>query len=275
MGMKEIMQEVSATPPIRGLVVAAGRTRLGRTLFTKIAPYRAIYPTVEDAWRAAGKRRHAGHEHPDAVDRHVELSANLLPSDYAVLYWMNRIPGSLRVFDFGGNMGNVFYTSINYLDPARVSWTVYDLPAVIEKARRLAEQRTGPKPQFSTAVAEAKDHNLLLVSGSYHYWEKSTVEFIDQFATRPEHVIINRSPFYESQTEPVVAMQSTMSFAFPIIIRPVQELIKGFADRGYKLVDRWTAAEYGHVMPFFPDQSIRRYSGLYFRLETAPQAKLR
>jgi putative methyltransferase (TIGR04325 family) len=270
MGMKEIMTEISATPPIRGLVVAAGRTSLGRKALTKLAPYRAVYPSLEEAWRAAGKRRHAGHEHPQAVDRHVELSTKLLPSDYAVLYWLNRIPGILRVFDFGGNMGNVFYTSEPYFDGARVSWTVYDLPAVIETARKLADGRTGPKPKFATTVEEAKDSNLLLVSGAYHYWEKSTVEFIDHFPRRFEHVIINRSPFYEKDREPVVAMQSTTKFAFPIVIRSEREFLDGFSKRGYKLVDRWTAAEYGHVMPFFPEQSVSRYSGFYFRLNETP-----
>ena len=266
MGMKEITTAISATQPVRALVVALGRTRLGRCLLTGLSPRRGVYPTLEAAWRAAGKGRHPGHEHPEAVDRHVVLANSLLPSDYAVLYWLRRLTGDARVFDFGGNMGNVFYTCIRYLEPSRVSWTVYDLPRVIEAARKLSDEQSGPKPRFATSLDDAADANVLLVSGAYHYWEKRTIEFLDQFPRLPEHVFINRSPFYENDREPVIAMQSTLNFAFPIVIRPVRELLASFSSRGYTLVDRWTVAEYGHVMPFFPDQSVSKYSGFYFRL---------
>jgi putative methyltransferase (TIGR04325 family) len=266
MGLKEIATEISATPPIRSVVAGLGRTGLGRRFLSGLAPYRGVYPTLEEAWKAAGKRRHAGHEHPEAIERHAVLSDALMPSDYAVLYWLGRLSGNIRVFDFGGNMGNVFYSYARYMDLSRVSWRVYDLEKVVEAGRTLAKERSGPKPEFSTSTADARDSNFLLVSGSYHYWEKSTEQFLDQFPRLPEHVIINRSPFYKEDREPVIAMQSTLNFAFPIVIRPVKELLGGFAARGYQMVDQWTAAEYGHVMPFFPEQSVRRYSGFYFQL---------
>jgi putative methyltransferase (TIGR04325 family) len=178
---------------------------------------------------------------------------------------LHRLSGDLRLFDYGGNMGNVFFSCARHLEPKNVDWIVYDLPRVIEAARKLAEGRPGPKPRFSISLQDAADARVLLVSGTYHYWEKGTPEFLEQFPRLPEHVFVNRSPFYERDCEPVISMQGTLNFAFPIIIRPVGELLNGFSARGYELVDRWTAAEYRHIMPFFPDQSVARYSGFYFR----------
>ena len=265
MKMRDTIAAVCATPPVRGLVVWFGRTGWGRRLLTMLAPYRGVYSSLEEAWRAAGKNRHPGHEHPDAVHRHLPLAQSLRPSDYAVLYWLRRLSGNVRLFDYGGNMGNVFYSCIGYLEPLGVTWTVYDLPLVIEIARQMASQRAGPLPHFTTSITDAAGANVLLVSGSFHFWEKSTVEFLDQFPQLPEHVFVNRSPFYERDRQSVVSMQSTYDFAFPIVVRSVSELIGGFTSRGYKLIDRWAAPEYSHVTPFFPEDSVHSYSGFYFR----------
>ena len=270
MGMREIVSAMCATEPFRSVVVTLARSLTGRRLLTSLSPRRGLYESFEDAWKAAGRRRHPGHEHPEAVDRHVVLADALMPSDYAVLYWVEQIAGDIRLFDFGGNMGNVYYSCSRYIDTAqrRLEWIVYDLPKVIERAKERAARSGSAVPRFTTSIADAESANVLLVSGTYHYWEKSTESFLEQFPKLPEHVFVNRSPFYDQGKEPVISMQSTMNFAFPIMVRNVQELLDGFASKGYELVDRWVAAEYGHEMPFFPAHSVRRYSGFYFRLKS-------
>lgn len=270
MSMREIVTAVCAAPPFRGLVGALARSRAGRRFLTCLSPRRGVYESFEDAWKAAAKGRHPGHEHPEAVDRHVVLAEKPMPSDYAVLYWLNQIAGDIRLFDYGGNMGNVYYSCARYLGTGgrSVQWTVYDFPLVIEMAKKMAARQKGSSPQFTTSIQDAAAANVLLVSGTYHYWEKDTTSFLEQFPRLPEHVIVNRSPFYVGQQSAVVSMQSTLNFAFPIIVRNEAEVLAGFAGKGYRLVDRWTAAEYGHRMPFFPDKSVAAYSGFYFRLSS-------
>jgi len=274
MSMKEIVTALCATQPLRGVVTSMARSSLGRRLLTGLNPRRGLYESFADAWKAAAKKRHAGHEHLEAVERHVPLAAAPMPSDYAVLYWLNRIKGDIRLFDYGGNMGNVYFGCARYIATSTrsVEWTVYDLPKVIDQAKKLASQRSTTLPRFTTSIDDAAPANVLLVSGMYHYWEKDTQSFLEQFPNLPEHVFINRSPFYEDH-KPVVAMQATLNFAFPIIIRNVHELLDGFAAKGYEVVDRWRSVEYGHVMPFFPAQSVQSYSGLYFRLKAQPATK--
>jgi putative methyltransferase (TIGR04325 family) len=217
---------------------------------------------------AAKLRHHVGHEHPEAVERHAALADALMPSDYAILYWLNRIPNDIKLFDYGGNMGNVYYSCCRYIDVSRRSlqWTVYDLPQVIEMAKRKSVERDVQAPHFTDSILDAVSANVLLVSSAFHYWERSTESFLEQFSTLPEHVFVNRSPFYNDDRNPVVSVQAGLNFAFPIIIRNAQEVLDGFAAKGYKVMDRWTAAEYDHTMPFFPDKSVAAYSGFYFRL---------
>ena len=273
MGMKEIVTALCATPPLRKVVVSLAKSPGGRRFLTSLSPRRGVYESFQDAWSAAKNDRHAGHGHPEAIERHVWLATAPMPSDYPMLYWLGRIPGDIRLFDYGGNMGNVYYSCAKYIDVTarRLEWTVYDLPDVISLAKECLPVANIEKPHFTASLQDAASANVLLVSGMYHYWEKDTLSFIEQFPTPPEHVFINRTPYYKNRPA-VVAIQSTMKFAFPIIIRNVNELIDGFATKGYEIVDQWTAPEYGHVMPFFPEHSMHAYSGFYFRLKSAQVA---
>jgi putative methyltransferase (TIGR04325 family) len=271
MGMREIVTAVCSTVPFRSLAGALSRRTGGRRFLTRLSPRRGIYGSFDEAWTVARNGRHPGHEHPEAVERHVVLAAKPMPSDYAVLYWLNRIRGDIRLFDFGGNMGNVYYSCARYIDTAdrSLQWTVYDFPFIIDMARKIAASQAEPIPHFTTALQDSSDANVLLISGTYHYWEKDTAAFLDQFPRLPEHVLINRSPFYDDNRAAIVSMQATLNFAFPIIVRNVSEVVAGFVEKGYELVDRWTAAEYSHSMPFFPDLSVPSYSGFYFRRKTS------
>ncbi len=268
LGMREIVGAVCATQPIRGLLATIGRVPAGRRFLTNLNPRGGVYDTLEGAWKAAKQLRLHGHEHPETVQRNAANASTVLPSDYALLYWLNQIPGDIRLFDYGGSMGNVFYSCARYVDTKNRSlqWTVYDLPAIIEMGRDFVARRTGPTPRFTTSLRDAADANVLLVCGTIHYWEGNTENFLEQFPKFPAHIFINRSPFYDDK-EAIISLQASMNFAFPVIIKSSQELIQALESKGYELVDRWKAAEYGHDMPFFPNQTVRSYSGFYFRLK--------
>lgn len=180
MGMKEIVTAACLTEPIRSLASTLSRSRGGRRFLTALSPRYGVFESFECAWKAAGAiRRHLGHEHPEAVARHALLADGLMPSDYAVLYWLNRITGDIRLFDYGGNMGNVYYGCSRYIETATraMQWTVYDLPQIIEMAKRMAVKRSVPAPQFTTSIPDAAAANVLLVSGALHYWEKECPVF--------------------------------------------------------------------------------------------------
>jgi putative methyltransferase (TIGR04325 family) len=121
--------------------------------------------------------------------------------------------------------------------------------------------------KFTSSLADSKDLQVLLVSGAFHYWEKGVGEFLRQFADRPEHILINRSPLHET-LGPFVTVQRTQACAFPCIVHNARELIAAFATEGYVLVDRWQTLELSLKLPLFPDETVPFYSGLYLKYET-------
>jgi putative methyltransferase (TIGR04325 family) len=228
---------------------------------------RGVFVDFAQAWKVAKRGRHAGHDHPDAIKLHFELSKGLRASDYAVLYWLRRIGSQkLRVFDFGGNAGNLYYSYSTYLTEVAkdVTWTVFDLPMVVEEGRRIATERKAIELRFTKSVEDASGCNVLLISGAFHYWEESVQAFLEQFPKPPEHIIVNRSPIHDKEAS-FITVQRTESYAVPCIVRNATEMIKAFASKGYEIADRWPALELSLRMPLFPHLTVPHYSGFYFR----------
>jgi putative methyltransferase (TIGR04325 family) len=202
----------------------------------------------------------------------MDRSKVLYPSDYPVLYWLLRLGSPrLRLFDFGGNIGNIYYSYSPLLKPPveQIEWTVYDFPATLEQGRKIASARRERELQFTDSVQEASLSDLLLVSGALHYWEKSIAEFVDQFPQPPLHVLINRTPTHDTK-HTYITVQHTDSFAFPCLVRNLDEIISGFTAKGYALIDRWPNLELSWRKPLFPDYAVHHYSGFYFRYAPNP-----
>jgi hypothetical protein len=83
---------------------------------------------------------------------HWNLASALLISDYPVLYWMNQAGNDLKVLDYGGNVGNLYYAYRNHLKAEKLEWTVSDLPMMIEAGRTIAKEKN--IPVFVDAAAE-------------------------------------------------------------------------------------------------------------------------
>ena len=269
MSTKEIARHVLASGPCRAVLAGIEKLPLGRRTLNSISRTRGVFTDFNEAWFVARRSRHAGHDHPGAIALHLELSKELRPSDYAALYWICKIrSGDLRIFDFGGNAGNLYYSYSGHLqrEGSSLTWTVCDLPNVIEEGRRIAAERHASGLRFTPSLGDADDTDVLLVSGALHYWEQSVRRFLEQFRELPPHIILNRTPVRESGPA-FVTVQRTESYAVPCLVRNAPEMISEFAAMGYDMVDRWKALELALTLPLFPDRSIPYYSGFYFRLQ--------
>lgn len=252
-----------STPACRRWLAALGRSARGAQLLQRLDRYHRAFPNFADAWAAAADRRYPGHDHPDAIENLLMLAQSLRPSDYAALYWLARIDDDLRVFDFGGNVGNLYYSYRPYLSPRRLEWTSYDLPAIIASGRRIAAERGVDELRFSDRPQAPADTNVLLISGALHYWEGSIGELFERLESRPSHVLVNRTPVHETAAA-FITLQRQDHFAVPCLVRNAGELIAAFTALGYTLVNRWSALELSLPLPLFPAQSVPAYSGFYF-----------
>jgi putative methyltransferase (TIGR04325 family) len=263
---RDVGKAVLATEPCRSVLSSVGKSALGRKVLNRLSSPCGVFTTVAEAGTAAKRASLIGHEDPEEIEVHLRLSKSLRPSDYAVLYWLLKIGAEdLRIFDYGGNVGNLYYSYLPYLQNRRnVEWTVFDIPSVVDVGKRIALQRSASGLMFANSLAGISRRHVLLVSGAFHYWEGSVQEFLGQFAEVPEHIIVNRSPVHETQ-QPFFSVQRTRTCAFPCIVRNAAELISDFAASGYAMIDRWQALELALTLPLFPEQSVSYYSGFYFR----------
>jgi putative methyltransferase (TIGR04325 family) len=266
MSVREAIIEELSSEPFRSLLIRLAQSNAGVNFLNKLSYPRAVLSSFDEAWVAARKTAYAGHDHPDSIKLHLELSKTLRPSDYAALYWINRICSrEIRVFDFGGHVGNLFYSYLDYLldTSDSVKWTVFDLPKTVTAGQELAQQRGACGLRFTTSLAQYSRDQVLLISGAFHYWEKSIAEFVSQFPELPDHVVINRTPVRD-QPPSFFTVQENASYAVPCVVRSLDEIVGAFSASGYALIDRWKAPELRMRMPLFPGLNVPYYSGFYF-----------
>ena len=141
---------------------------------------------------------------------------------------------------------------------------MFDIVEMIEIGRQLARERKEVRIQFTDQLTQAAGADLLLVSGSLHYFTFDFLDFIDRLSEKPKHILINRTPI--TNGVPVVNVQDATSFlvACRQIARPY--LVKGLERLDYELVDAWSVPELHQYIPFYPEHSLPEYSGMYFRI---------
>jgi putative methyltransferase (TIGR04325 family) len=242
-----------------------------RQLLQKASGLKGVYPNFDAAWKAAKSYTQSGHD-KSAAPIGKYFSTGLRPGDYPVLFWLQRLSaGGLKVFDYGGSVGNVYHSYQPYLsstDP--IDWLVYDLPEVVDAGEEWVREKSLTGLHFTKSICPTTSDRILLISGALHYWEGDMRALMEQFSTPPDHILINRSPFHS--TEPTFCIVQVVGerktggdYAVPCMVRNSSELISQFAELGYDLVDQWKTPERYIFLPLFPRKSVDSYSGFYLK----------
>jgi putative methyltransferase (TIGR04325 family) len=239
--------------------------RVTRTPLEMCLGFRRAFPSFAAAQACASKYIQAGHEHPDDVRFHASMSETVRESDYAILFHLVPLASELRrVFDFGGNVGNLFYAYQREIDFSQgLLWTVYDLPVKKLLGEKLAAERTETRIRFTNTLAEASGSNVFIASGSLHYFEEPLHTILGSLEDLPQHVFINRTPC--SSGSDLITVQDNRSYLVPCKLHSRAILIAGMQALGYKLRAEWPVFERKLLVPTHPDLSARTYSGFYFR----------
>ena len=243
----------------RRLIEGIERTRLGAMIFGSILGYRRSFRTLDEAERAVRPYAKGGHENPSRL----ELSRVAKPSDYAAFYYLrDRMPYIKRIFDLGGSVGNLYYCYSDYLPLGPDSiWTVYDLPENIRLGQAMASDRNVYNLQFTYDLQKAGGVDLLIASGSLHYFDKPLPELVENIKTRPRYILINRTPLTEGPELAVVQDAGNIRVACKLYNR--SKLIADFRRLGYGVVGEWKAAELGLTVVDRPSSSLSAYTGLW------------
>jgi putative methyltransferase (TIGR04325 family) len=228
--------------------------------------YRRPSPSLGDVRRSLTLAEPDGHLTQGSIDTHLALSEQPRPSDFAAFYHLARhITEVHSVFDCGGNFGNLYYYYTKFLDfPPDIKWQVHDLTEVVRTGQQIARERSATALTFTTNFDDATGVDLLLASGSMHYFEKPLSKMVAGLMVKPRHVLINRTPLTDGPA--FATVQDAGSYRVACMVYNRAQLIRDFADIGYQLKGGWQVAELSLRVPFHPDFTVLPYSGLMFEL---------
>jgi putative methyltransferase (TIGR04325 family) len=241
-------------------------SRLGRFVSDRLLGYHRLFASLAEAEACANRYWPASHASPANLSNQHRFIARPRLSDYPVLFQLSRITGEVRLFDLGGNVGNLFYCYRNYLDLGRnFKWIVFDLPQTLEKGQALAAAQPNTEGlAFVDDFAAADGVDVFLASGSLHYFEDSLPAMLSRLRSRPPHVMLNRTPLTYGPTSVTVQDAGTVMHGCKLF--NVNEIIEGMMELGYRMVDDWHVPDLNLRIPLYPDRSAPYYSGMCFRL---------
>jgi putative methyltransferase (TIGR04325 family) len=238
-----------------------------------ITACRGVYSSFAEAARDIPPGAKVGYNQPEIrlAPSVAKLTAafeadEFNPTDYPVLVWLAAaFTNSSRIFDLGGNVGQAYYTYQKFLQyPQSLHWIVCDLPEVIKAGDKLASTADNPGLSFTENFTDADGAEIFLTCGTLQYIETPLAQMLGQLKTKPQHLSINRVPFYEGKQ--FITLQNIGYAICPYKIQNRTEFIDSLTAIGYKLIDSWKWDRTCHI-PFHPARFIPNYCGFYFRLE--------
>ena len=254
------------------LIRIVGSSVVGRALFDWVAAYRRIFPSLAEGSAVASRFIPADHSCVDCIQLHMTVYKKAQPSDYPVLFHLSRlVVEPVTILDVGGSAGSLYYCYSNYVDLSHAEcWTVLEVPFVAEFGRQLALERNECRLRFTATLEAVGRCDILLASGSLHYFESPLPDLIRELPHKPKHVIVNRTPL--SDLPSVVTVQDAGKFLVACRVHHRKELICGMEALSYELVDSLRVPGHSIQIPFYPEYSVPEYSGLYFRLKSTTES---
>jgi putative methyltransferase (TIGR04325 family) len=231
--------------------------------------YRGIYRTFAEAEADAPKSGKLGYDHAvmaEQYERDFPAYRNLIGTfDYPVMFWLQKLlEPNQRVFDFGGNVGNRFYSYRNYLNfPGGLHWVVCELPEIVKVGRRIAEQQRCRDIAFTTQFEDASGCDVLMASGSVQYLGASFADQLARLPVKPRHLVISRTPLCDGES--FVTLQNGGPVFYPSHVMNREAFTRGIADLGYELRDAWKDISEPCAVPFHPEFATLSFHGLVFR----------
>lgn len=132
------------------------------------------------------------------------------------LLWVAAEKGRLRVIDFGGSLGSIFWQHRSFFrNVSEVSWTVVEQPHFVAKGR--AEFET-PQLHFATfdeLLSRPVEADIVLLSSVLQYLPEPIMVTELLTASGAEYVLIDKTPVIE-RADSVVAVQKVPKSIYPV-----------------------------------------------------------
>ncbi|HWF66319.1 MAG TPA: methyltransferase, TIGR04325 family [Acidobacteriaceae bacterium] len=226
--------------------------------------FSGVYSSFAEASAAIPSNRNNSYDNPDSAT-FLGHKGSIRSSDYPVLFWLERLlPQNPNLLDFGGYLGISYYSFDRLLQyPTNLQWTIYDVPAVVSGGEKLAAEQGRTNLCFTTSFEHAETCSLLLAFGSLQFPERSFAEFLRPLKSRPRHILLNKTPLGPLPT--FYTLHNMGPALAPYRIANREEFLQSLADLNYEVIESWENPEFGCSIPFYPDHSLRAFSGMYLR----------
>lgn len=277
--------------PLRSLAdTAAGQTPAARPLFSRLKQgvrgaalllkalagrmryldprykrLQGLYITYDEALAAASHKGLAGYDHDDVAPVSFAAMCRVEPWDYPVLFWLGRLlADGGDVLDAGGHMGTKYRAFAPYLDFGEaVTWTVYDLPAIVRAGRERAMADGLDALSFVERIADAPAPSIFLASGLLQYLDRPLPALLGELDSLPQWLLLNKVAFH--RRGPVVTLEHIGAAFVPYQMRERESFVDGIERLGYRLADEWRIAELSHTISTHPEIGPSESRGFLFR----------
>jgi putative methyltransferase (TIGR04325 family) len=144
--------------------------------------------------------------------------------------------------------------------PRDVTWTVCDVPAVIEAGRELARTHPSEGLRFTSNFEDAAGANLLFTSGTLQYVPETLGELLTRLGdAKPRYVLANRTALWDGPT--FVTLQSLGPVVCPYRVQNRKEFVSSLEAQGYRVKDTWDCPESGINVRWHIRHRIKSYAG--------------
>jgi putative methyltransferase (TIGR04325 family) len=222
-----------------------------------------VYPNYAEALTAVPKHRKVGYDNKESSNLYPYLLEFTKISDFAALFYLSQLvqPG-YRIFDFGGNTGVLFYNyQRRWTMPPGVTWTVCDVPAVIEAGREYAKTHSSEGLRFTSNFQEAAGADLLFTSGTLQYVPEAFAELLIRLGNaKPRFILANRTALWDGPT--FFTLQSLGPVICPYRVENREEFVSSLEAQGYRVRDTWECPESGINVRWHIHHRIKTYAGL-------------
>lgn len=255
------------SPLMKATLVIALRKSRYRKYFRTSKDYGiyGVFRTFEEARQEIPAAKVIGFDTKEAATMYDDRLAGIFPYDYPVLFWLRPLMTSgLKILDIGGHIGVAFYTYSSYIDfPNGLEWVVKDMPEICNVGRELAARRGVAGLSFVSELSLCKEVDVLLTAGAIQYVNgPGLAEIIKSLDAKPRHVIVNKIPLHETMS--FVTLENFGAGYTPFHVHKRSEFIESMLEVGYRLRDAWKNPDHRLFIPFYPEHSLKAYSGLYF-----------
>ncbi len=230
---------------------------------------RGVYANFAEATAAAPRTKPLGYDAANAGSWYLDKLNGVQLEDYPVLFWLKRaFADSRSVFEIGGHVGVAYYGFSRVLEyPQDLTWTILDVPSVMEAGEALARERGQTNLHFAhSGLSAITGADIVLAAGSLQYIEANLATILSDCRQLPKHVLINVTPVYDGPGFTTIQNVGSVYCAYHIFNR--QEFLDSLEAIGYRLVDSWAKPRSLRV-PGHPDKALDHYSGFYFQAGTA------